>query len=198
MTHTDFPRRPVTTYGNSVTVYGNWSGAMPPVTRQSRFVDAETGEVFDTFPMLVLGKPKLAEDWLMVMQEALVAVAQDRDLGWEAGRVLMLLLGRVDFENYVRLPQKEIGDLLDMKAPHVSRAVTTLVERNLLLKGPKVSGSWTYRLNSQVAWRGKVKNLRKHRSHTKEPRLRLVAGGKGEAARVEDARQPELLPEVTS
>lgn len=167
---------------------------MPPITQQTRFVDVETGEVHDTFPLLVLAKPKLAEDWLMVMQEALVAVAQDRDLGWEAGRVLMLLMGRVDFENYVRLPQKEIGELLDMKAPHVSRAVATLVERKLLLKGPKVSGSWTYRLNSQVAWRGKVKSLRKHRSHAKEPRLRLLTGGKSEAARIDDARQPDLLP----
>ncbi len=115
----------------------------------------------------------------MVMQQAFRSIARDRSLGWEAGSLLLFIIGEMGFENWVRIPQQEIADYLGMRQPNVSRALNALVDRGILVRGDRAAGAHTYRINSHLAWRGKVKNLQAHRATVQEPKLRLVhdAGG---------------------
>lgn len=93
----------------------------------------------------------------MAMQEGLIWLAK-QDLTGEQMRVLMFVMGKLDFENWLRLSQAEIAKELGMKRPHVSRAINKLVEKGIIHKGPKVGTSWTYRLDPNFGWKGRMKN----------------------------------------
>lgn len=73
----------------------------------------------------------------MNSQEALELLATDKDLKGEAYKILLLLLSRLDFENWIQISQQEIADTLDMKKQNVSRAISLLESKGILLRGPK-------------------------------------------------------------
>jgi hypothetical protein len=115
----------------------------------------------------------------MAFQEAFLEMAKDREMTGEVVRVLHYFFGKLDFENYIHLAQSDIAAALGLQKTHVSRAVKLLCDKGIILKGPKVGRSATYRLNSHYGWKGKVKNFESERRQ----RFRLLNGGK-------DAPQP--------
>ena len=106
----------------------------------------------------------------MASQDAALALAQDPVIAKsaEAYRVFMYLVSRLDFENYIQVAQTEIASDLGLKKQNVGRAIKILVERKVIIQGPKAGHSYSWRLNHDYGWKGKVKNLtavrRKHLS----------------------------------
>ena len=99
----------------------------------------------------------------MTNQEALLALAKDKEIPGEAFRILMFLLHRLDFENYIQVAQKEISETLKINKVNVSRAIKLLCDKGILLRGPKVGRSYCFRLNPYYGWKGRVKNLSEER-----------------------------------
>ncbi len=97
------------------------------------------------------------EGWVAVAQNAYMALANS-GLGLEARRVLDILLARLDFENWIHLPQSEIAVILNMKPANVNRAMRDLEKVEVILRGPKVGRSFTYRINPNFGWKGSAKN----------------------------------------
>ena len=106
--------------------------------------------------------------WVMNSQEALKLIAKDKDLQGRTLRVFLYLCGILDFENLIQIPQIEICKELDLKRSNVSLAVKTLVDKGILIQGPKVGRSFAYRLNPDYGWKGKVKNLNEYRKELEE------------------------------
>ena len=130
-------------------------------------IDLDTGEVFEQgVPVWVGAKVKWKEDWFMGFQQAFLDVSEDKDMNFDMTRVWLNLLGRISFENWVTVPQKEMAISLQMKPSNVSRAITKLINKGLILKGPKIGRTSAYKLNSKYAWKGKVTNLSKERTAT--------------------------------
>ena len=140
-------------------------------------LDAETGELMEGCLVYVPYRPKIRRGWFMAFQDAFIEMSKDRELTGEVARVLYYFFGKLDFENYIHLSQTEIADALGMQKTHVSRAVKTLCDKGILLKGPKVGRSITYRLNSDYGWKGKVKNYETEQRQ----RFKLIQGGKDAA-----------------
>lgn len=142
-------------------------------TRRLGTHDTDTGEVLDGVAVWVGRKivSPYGSQWMQVNQDALAEIAADKDLGLEAWRVFAYLNSRLDFENLIVVQQTEMGAALGMKPPAVSRAVRLLVGKQIILKGPKLGGVGSYRLNPHYGWKGKVQNLTKAR----QARLRAVA-----------------------
>lgn len=90
-------------------------------------------------------------------QDAYLALANS-GLGLEARRVLDILLAHLDFENWIHLPQTEIATMLNMKPANVSRSMRDLEKVGVILRGPKVGRSITYRINPNFGWKGSAKN----------------------------------------
>jgi len=126
-------------------------------------VNQETGEIIDGTPVYVAPKIRWKEGWFMGFQEAFIALAEDKELTGETYKVFMYMLGHLGFENYIALPQTEIAEGLKMHKEHVSRSIKTLLSKQILVEGPKLGRTKTYRLNSAYGWRGTVKNLQKDR-----------------------------------
>ena len=137
-------------------------------------IDLDTGELLEGTPVWVGRKPKIHDRWFMAFQDAFLELARDKDLTGETTRVLHYLMGRLDFENFIQVAQQEIATELDMRKQHVSRSVKILVEKQVLIRGPKIGRSYSFRLNPHYGWKGKVRNL----DQAKRKRLEVVDGGK--------------------
>ena len=105
-------------------------------------------------------------------QSALHSIANE--LNHDQMRVLMALLAELDYENYIQVAQIEIAEALKMQKSHVSRAVKNLIDFGVILEGPKIGRSKTYRLNPQFGWKGTAVN---HKRALKNG-MSVITGGK--------------------
>lgn len=107
---------------------------------------------------------------MQVNQEALAEIAADKDIGLEAWRVFAYLNARLDFDNLIAVQQTEIATALGMKPPAISRAIRLLTGKRIILRGPKLSGLSSFKLNEHYGWKGSVENL----ARVREARLRVI------------------------
>ena len=127
-------------------------------------LDLNTGEIMDDGIMVyVKGKVRWHEGFFMGIQDAFIRMSGDREMTADMLRVWMNLLGRLGFENWIVIPQKEVAESVGMQRSNVSRAINKLVAKGLLIKGPKIGRSSSYKINSHYAWKGTIKNLSKDR-----------------------------------
>lgn len=96
----------------------------------------------------------LGVNWVAFYQTALEWLAT-QNLPNQEYRVLMYLMSKLDFENYLRVTQMSVAEALNMKQAAVSRAIRGLLSRDILITGPKVGPAKTYRLNPRMAYKGK-------------------------------------------
>lgn len=76
-----------------------------------------------------------------------------KELNPEQMRIFMIMLGICDFENWVKVPQKEIAEELEMEVPHISRGLKGLFEKGFIQKIKHGSSNF-YRINPEIAWKG--------------------------------------------
>ncbi|MGB5592710.1 MAG: helix-turn-helix domain-containing protein [Crocosphaera sp.] len=136
-------------------------------------VDQDTGEVLDGVIVYCGVKQNpYSKGWVMNNQEALELLATDKELTGENYRVLLILLSKLDFENWIQITQTEISEKLDMKKQNVSRAILLLEEKKIILRGPKIGRTYAFRLNPYYGWKGKVKNLNEYRRQEEDNEAR--------------------------
>ena len=125
------------------------------VKRQLGQVDLETGELLKGVTVWVkIKRSPYVNGFLMANQEALLTLAQDKEITGECYRVLFVLLTELDYENYIYIPQKEIGKKLGIRPQNVHRAVKVLLQKGILLSNER-----GYRLNHNYGWKGNVRKL---------------------------------------
>ena len=143
-------------------------------------IDLSTGEVIDGFVAYIAPKRKSAfgTRWLAMAQDALDLLASDKSLEGQDLKVLLKLLGRLDFENLLIINQAEIARELAMHRQHVRRSIKRLLTIGVLLEGPKVGISRSYRLNPHFGWKGSAQNHVIALDQERERRgLKVIDGG---------------------
>ena len=124
---------------------------LPKEKRYIMVMDEQTGQIKGCFPL----KPKnLGTGWIALYQNPSIWLAQQRLTGEQAS-VLFFLFGELDFENYLRVGLKEIGETIGIQVAHVSRAMKKLKELEIIIEGPPAGKFKTYRLNPYIAHKGK-------------------------------------------
>jgi predicted transcriptional regulator len=126
------------------------------------FVDQTTGEILndgDYVAMIVPVKRHngFSKGWVAMSQEAILKASAELN-SLQDHKVFLTLLGMLDFENLIQVAQADIAEKLNMRKPHVSRSIKNLKELGILLEGPKIGRSKTYRLNPTYGWKGSAKN----------------------------------------
>ncbi|NDW60060.1 hypothetical protein G0P98_26660 [Yangia sp. PrR004] len=135
-------------------------------------IDAVTGEVLDGTMVYVPAKKRspFGKDWFAMAQSALAFLAKHRkEIGEEGFAVFCTVASRLDYENFIQINQAALARDMDMKPSNFSRAMKRLVDLEIIIKGPRVGVSQTYRLNPSVGWKGSAKN---HVSALAEARAR--------------------------
>ncbi len=83
----------------------------------------------------------------------------DRSLGMQAMRVLVAMATSIDFENRVRMGQKDLASHLGMDQSAVSKAVRDLIESGLVEAPAWSRGPYT--ISPRLLWQGSAKTLKK-------------------------------------
>lgn len=96
-----------------------------------------------------------------LFRERLAELAIENVLTVEGWRVLVMLMGKVDFENFIHIKQVQIAEALGMKKQNVNKAFGLLIELEIIEKISQgnING---YRLNYEMGWKGKASNLKSH------------------------------------
>lgn len=132
-------------------------------------VDTQTGEqLSDGFVAYVVPKRQNAFGgrWMAMSQDAMVwlsrgalgELAKDRRMTSQDLGVFLCLLGHLDYENHILTPQSEMAAKVGMQRSHFSRAISRLVELEIVQKGPKIGRMVSLRLNPEYGWKGSAKN----------------------------------------
>ena len=135
-------------------------------------IDESTGEVIGGFVAVIRPKQKSSFERHFTMNQAALEIIAT-ELSHEQTRVLMILLSELDYENYIQVAQVDIAEKLKMQKTNVSRAMKNLMQMDVILEGPRIGRSKTYRLNPQFGWKGTVTNHKKELSHG----LSVIKGG---------------------
>ena len=106
--------------------------------------------------------------WIMNSQEALAIVARDKEMTRDSLRIFIEVCSKLDFHNWIQISQIEISQELEIHKVNVSKAIKLLISKGILLQGPKLGRSFSYRLNPDYGWKGKVKNLNEYRKEVEE------------------------------
>ena len=115
-------------------------------------VDKETGEIEAYVPVK---EKTLGGGWVAVYQDSMRVLAEDKTMTGEQYRVMLKLFSILDYQNYIKVSQKELAESLDMRQAHVSRAIIALMDRDIIREGPRAGMNKTYRLNPYIGHKGK-------------------------------------------
>jgi predicted transcriptional regulator len=132
------------------------------VRRLSSF-DVDTREIIDCVPVMERPKIKWGEDFVMLFQGNLDAIFNDKELSKENIRVWFYLVKIMGFENTLVIPRTKLAVDLNIDKSNISRSLSKLVKKNLLLRGEKIGRSYQYQMNSAFVWKGKIRNLKVER-----------------------------------
>ena len=134
--------------------------------------NTKTGDVKEGFFVYVAyPKQKIKGNrWYMTFQDSLALIAEDREITGQTLRVWMILMSKLEFENYITIKQKEIATRLEMHQPDVSKAINLLVKKEIILK-IKDGTTTGYKLNPTYGWKGKVENLDKEKARLEKEKI---------------------------
>jgi predicted transcriptional regulator len=112
------------------------------------------GLVYMAYP-----KPKIkGVRWMMTFQDSLEIIAMDKEMTGQTLKVMLLLMGNLEFENYITIKQVAIAEKLGMDKADVSKAMRLLVGKGIILK-VKEGTTTGYKLNPHYGWKGSVTNM---------------------------------------
>ena len=94
------------------------------------------------------------EGFVAMSKTAMDLMAENKSLRGGDMRVLLKMLARLDFENWILVTQAEIGRELGIRPEHVSHSIKRLIDASYILKGPKSGLQQAYRLNPEIGWMG--------------------------------------------
>lgn len=87
-------------------------------------------------------------------------LSQNKNLTTVDYKLLMLLLSRLDFDNYIQLTQADMSALLGMQRSQVTRSIKKLINNDIIVKVQKGRNNY-YCLNHELAYKGKNLEFKK-------------------------------------
>lgn len=137
-------------------------------------IDLDTGELLEEGVPVWVGRRKLLPytRFMVTNQNVLEVLATRRDVTGETLRVFMYLGSQLEFENLIAVKQTDVAEALGMRRQNVNRAFRKLEELGVILRGPKVGASSSWKLALEAGWKGTGDELRR--------KLRLIEGGKAQ------------------
>jgi hypothetical protein len=130
----------------------------PPSQKTKRLtIELECNE--EQYPVIGVRSRIKFKNFCMLYQLASEDLARDKRIGGAEYRVLHFLLSRMGYEGSVRISQRDIGEVIDMKQPSIARAMRVLMEVGVIRSEGKPGQTATYMLNPYYGSRGKASNV---------------------------------------
>ena len=98
-----------------------------------------------------------------LFQQAIRRLGQEGRIGKESWRVLAYLLGILEWDNWLVVPQVQIAEALGMHRVQVSRAIRQLLAEGILGQAEPPAPKTAYRFRAEFAYRGSMNGWQKRR-----------------------------------
>ncbi len=93
------------------------------------------------------------------LDEAL-ALAVDRDFSGTDFRVLLAIIGNLDYDNIINISQKQLGEKLSIGQADISKSLKKLINKGYLQIINKIGRQNIYQFNPHIAFRSRAKNYK--------------------------------------
>ena len=102
-------------------------------------------------------KPRYMDDFQTTPDFTHQYLALDSEIDGVAHRVFHYLCYVLQFDNWVDISTVWVAEKLSLKRQQVSRAISILEKKGLLIRGEKIGRHYKWRLNPEVTWKGTAK-----------------------------------------
>ena len=110
----------------------------------------------------VFTKPRkhLKDSHARVFLEEMIALGIDKELSGNDLRVLLAIIGNLDYDNKINISQQELGNQLDIHQVSISKSLKKLMSKGYLQIIDTIGRQNIYQFNPNVAFRSRAKNLK--------------------------------------
>ena len=140
-------------------------------------IDSKTGEVLSEGALVWVPKRRAhpyGDRWLAMRMDTFKRLTMHPGIGMREMRVFGELIDRLEYENFIHVPQVDLAKATGIDRAHVNRALKKLIAFGIVVEGPRVGRLRTYRLDPDAGWRGSKQGLKTE--------LRIIEGGRKKAA----------------
>ena len=140
------------------------------------FIHPDTGEIQQGHIVWTETNPNnlTKRKFFMVFQDALIMLAKDREITPQAKNIMIYLFGSLDFDNWIHITQKKVGEELGIDKSDVSRAFAILKRKQIIALSP-YKGVPCYKINDFYCWKGSISSIKKEKEERKnKPKLTIV------------------------
>lgn len=110
--------------------------------------------------LIVMSQKRLGKDYLRMYQDAFREIAQDKELNHTDTRIILAILGELGYENEFNLSQADLGNLLQVAQPNISKSLLKLENKGYLQVVRTVGRQKIYQFNPYLAFRSRAKNFK--------------------------------------
>ena len=110
----------------------------------------------------VLTKPRkyLKDEHIRFFQDEMIGTANDRDLTATDLRVLITILGNLDYDNKLMLSHAKLGEQIGIKQQEVTKSFKKLLNKGYIEIIDRIGRQNIYMFNPSVAFKSRAKNLK--------------------------------------
>ncbi len=110
----------------------------------------------------VFAKPRkhLSDDYARCFLNEMVALALDRDFTGTDFRVLLAIIGNLEYDNKINISQRQLGKELNIKRPEVTKSIGKLISKGYLQVVDTAGRQNIYQFNPHIAFRSRAKNYK--------------------------------------
>lgn len=135
-------------------------------------IDQKTGEELQGTVVYFAPKRRIyPKGYITMSQEGLRAIYENDAIGKPELKVLLLLLSEMTYENLIPYTQSAFAKRHDLDRSVVNRCWNNLVDENILIFYYKEGSNKFYVVNSEYAWKGKLRNYRKTHDDIEVPAI---------------------------
>ena len=101
-------------------------------------------------------RPIFMDDFTSTPKFTNLYLALEPGIGVVALRVFHYLCYVLGYDNWIDISTVWVAEKMGLKRPQVSKALSTLEKKGLLIRGEKIGNHYKWRLNPEAAWMGRA------------------------------------------
>ncbi len=102
----------------------------------------------------------LKNSYARIFLDQVTILAKDREISHTDFRVLMSIIGHLDYNNIVNVSQKDLGTELNIKQPNIAKSIKNLINKGYLEVIDTIGRRNIYMFNPSIAFKSRAKNLK--------------------------------------
>ncbi len=105
-------------------------------------------------------KKYLKDNYARCFLNEITNIASDKELNGTDLRVLLGIIGHLEYENILNISQKKLGEIIKIPRQEITKSIKKLISKNYLQIIDKIGKQNIYKLNPKIAFKSRAKNYK--------------------------------------